>query len=337
MTKHYLGLDAGGTKTFCLVGDDRGNIVGFGRAGTGNYETKGIDHARQENRTAVEGALAEAGLSLGDISGIGMGIAGADIPEDYEMLDREIYRDLLGNVPRDFQNDSMGGLRGGTRRPYGIVVACGTGCVCAGRNKQGEHSRSGGLGLEFGDECSGTDIGRIALRRVWQARDQVIPPTLLTKMFVERSGCADVDALFSKVYRGEIVEADLQPMAKIVFDAALGSDSAACAILSEGGRYLGAMANSVARKLNMTRDSFELVMAGSVFKGSSPVLVDSMRAAVHEVSPRAELTVPAFEPVVGTLLMGMEIDMAITDTIYRNLTDALSLAEVRYGVPFKAR
>jgi len=231
----------------------------------------------------------------------------------------------------------MGGLRGGTRRPHGIVVACGTGCVCAGRNREGSHSRSGGLGLEFGDECSGTDIGRIGLRRVWQARDEIIPPTLLTGLFVARSGCAGVDELFTKVYHGKIVEADLDPMAKIVFDAALEGDSAACAILSEGGRYLGAMANSVARKLDMTRDAFELVMAGSVFKGSSPVLVDAMRAAVHEVCPRAEPVMPAFEPVVGALLMGMELDMEITDDIYRNLSEALSKAGDRYGVFFKAR
>ena len=28
--KHYLGLDAGGTKTFCLVGDETGLVKGFG-------------------------------------------------------------------------------------------------------------------------------------------------------------------------------------------------------------------------------------------------------------------------------------------------------------------
>ena len=32
--RHYLGLDAGGTKTFCLAGDETGRVLGFGRAAT---------------------------------------------------------------------------------------------------------------------------------------------------------------------------------------------------------------------------------------------------------------------------------------------------------------
>src|SRR5690606_8095058 len=132
---------------------------------------------------AVEAALADAGIELSAISAIGMGIAGADIPEDYDMLEREIYTGLFGSIPRDFQNDSMAGLRGGIRNPYGIVIACGTGCVCAGMNKKGGHARTGGLGGDFGDVCSGTDLGRAGLRRVWQARDGVLPPTRMTDMF----------------------------------------------------------------------------------------------------------------------------------------------------------
>ena len=69
---HFLGLDAGGTKTHCLIGDDQGNIVGFGRAGTGNYEIHGVGPALDENRKAVNAALADAGLALGHISAIGM-------------------------------------------------------------------------------------------------------------------------------------------------------------------------------------------------------------------------------------------------------------------------
>jgi len=191
--KYYMGLDAGGTKTYCLIGDEAGNIKGFGRGGRGNYECFGVEPAAKENAKAVHAALEDAGLTMKDIAGVGMGIAGADLPEDYEMLEREIYGDLLGDVPRAFRNDSMAGLRGGTREPFGIVIACGTGCVCAGRNRDGNEARVGGLGGEFGDECTGTDIGLEGLQKVWQARDGIIEATLLTEQFVARSGCADVE------------------------------------------------------------------------------------------------------------------------------------------------
>ncbi len=55
--RYYLGLDAGGTKTFCLIGDEQGHIKGFGRGGAGNYEVFGVQPALVENRKAVEGAV----------------------------------------------------------------------------------------------------------------------------------------------------------------------------------------------------------------------------------------------------------------------------------------
>ena len=334
--KYFLGIDVGATKTHCLVGDERGSILGFGKAGCGSYEMAGVAPAIVENRKAIDGALREAGLSMPEISAVGMGIAGADLPEDYVMLEREIYTPLFGDIPRDFQNDSMGGLRGGTRSPFGIVIACGTGCVCAGKNRAGDHDRTGGLGEEFGDECSGSGIGRTGLQKVLQARDGVLKPTLMTSKFVERGGCADVDELFYQLYRGQLTYADLQPMSKLVFDAAFEGDAAACDILERGGRYLAMMVNATARKLRMCEDEFEVVMAGSVFKGKSPVLMDSMEAEIHRVCPRARTVMPMFEPVVGALLMGMEVAGEVTSEVYDNLTRELVLAESKYQVGFKA-
>ena len=99
--KYYLGLDVGGTKTYCLIADESGEVAGFGRAGCGNYEYHGLESAALENRKAVEQALKSAGISLTNITAIGMGVAGADIPEDYEMLERELYRPLFGAIPQN--------------------------------------------------------------------------------------------------------------------------------------------------------------------------------------------------------------------------------------------
>lgn len=334
--RYYLGLDAGGTKTFCLVGDETGQVLGFGRAGAGNYEVRGVEAAAAENRRAVEEALSGASLRKDDICGIGMGIAGADLPEDYVMLEREIFTPLFGNLPRVFRNDSMAGLRGGIREPYGIVIACGTGCVCAGINRAGCDARVGGLGEEFGDKVSGSSIGVEGIQAVWRARDGIMPPTLLTDLFVRRSGCSDVEELFHKLYRRELSYADLQPMAKLVFDAARLGDATACNILEWGGRYLGEMVNACAHKLDMAGETFKVVMAGSVFKGDSPVLVDAMRTVVHRECPNTETVMPLFEPVVGALLMGMELDRPVTDAVYENLARQLAEAEQRFGVKLKA-
>ena len=95
------------------------------------------------------------------------------------------------------------------------------------------------------------------------------------------------------------------------------------------------MVTAVARKLAMTADEFEVVMAGSVFKGQSPVLIDAMRTVVQRECPLALPVMPVFEPVVGALLMGMERDLRITDTIYTTLSQSLDTAESNYSVKFK--
>lgn len=334
--RYYLGLDAGGTKTFCLVGDEAGHVLGFGRAGAGNYEAYGVREAEAEIRKAVGAALGAAGLHLEDISGIGMGIAGADIPEDYDMLERAIFTPLFGATPRVFRNDSMAGLRGGTRDPFGIVIACGTGCVCAGVNRAGGEGRVGGINEDFGDMVSGSSIGIEGLKSVFRYRDGIIPETLLVARFLERSGCKDVDELFHKMYKEEISYLDLEPMAPLVFDAASAGDPAAADILEWGGRYLGKMVNACARRLEMQQESFDVVMAGSVFKGGSPVLADAMTTVIHRECPKARMMMPIFEPVVGALLLGIELDMIVTEAMYSAFTEALDKAETHYGVRFKA-
>lgn len=332
---YYLGLDAGGTKTFCLAGDDSGRVLGFGRAGAGNYECNGVSAAMTEIKKAIDGALETAGLTLDQISGIGMGIAGADLPEDYEMLERELFTPLLGPLPRVFRNDSMGGLRGGTKDPFGIVIACGTGCVCAGINRDGRETRVGGINEDFGDMVSGSSLGTEGLKAVWRSRDGIIGPTLLTRLFVERAGCADVEALFRDMYYNRITYADLAPMAKLLFDAAYEGDGTACDILEWGGRYLGDMVTAVARHLDMCRDTFDVVMTGSVFKGTSPVLRDAMSTRIHRECPEAHVVKALFEPVVGALLLGVEMDAPMTEDKYAVLTGSLDEAEKRYGIAFK--
>jgi N-acetylglucosamine kinase-like BadF-type ATPase len=334
--KYYAGLDAGGTKTHCLISDDTGRVLGFGAAGAGNYEVAGVGAARQEIEQALTAALNEASIQLSDLSAIGLGVAGADIDDDFRMLDRDLFDPVLGRLRRDFKNDSAAALRGGTHNPYGIVIACGTGCVCAGRNCSGVFGRVGGHGEEFGDECSGSSIGAAGLRRVFQAREGIIPSTKMTASFVARAGCTDVDELFHRLYQQAITPDTLEPMAPLVFDAALAGDSAACAILTHGGAYLGSMVNAVAGNLGMAAEVFDVVMAGSVFKGSTPLLIDAMAASIKTKCPNAALVHSVYEPVVGALLMGFDLDNAISGQTYSVLETSLTAIGRRHNVQLKS-
>ena len=43
MSRHYLGVDVGATKSHTLIADETGRAVGFGAAGPGNHEVVGYD------------------------------------------------------------------------------------------------------------------------------------------------------------------------------------------------------------------------------------------------------------------------------------------------------
>lgn len=332
----FLGMDVGGTKTLCAIADSSGAIVGFGRSGCGSYEYYGAESALKENRKAVDEALESAGVSLGEITAVGLGVAGADLPEDFEMLEEAIYTPIFGQIPRAFKNDSMAGLRGGTQAGHGIVIVCGTGSVCAGRNAAGEETRVGGLGPEFGDACTGTMLGEEGLRAVWRARDGITPPTLLTDKFLARSGCATLDEFFRRVYRKEMGREELEPMARLVFESAAGGDPAACDILERGGHYLSMMVNAVAKRLAMTGVSFDLVMAGSVFRGECSVLIDALQSGLAGVCPRVRCVLPMYEPVVGAVLMAMEQIGPLDPAVTNSLEQRISEAEERFGIQLKA-
>ena len=80
-----LGVDAGATKTFALVADENGHILGFGQAGSGNHQVVGLEPALAEIRRSSEEALAQAGSSPPVAFGF-FGLAGADLPVDFALL-----------------------------------------------------------------------------------------------------------------------------------------------------------------------------------------------------------------------------------------------------------
>ena len=335
--KKYLGMDVGGTKTDCLIADESGQLLGFGRAGSGSYEYHGVEHAAKENRLAVERALQDANLTLQDISAVGLGVAGADLPEDFIMLDREIYTPLFGDLPRDFKNDSMAALRGGTPQRPAIVIICGTGAISAGAAMDGTQARAGGLGVLYGDACTGVTLGEEGLKSVWRAREGIIPPTLLTNLFLERSGCSDVDTLFNSVYRGQLQPESLEPMAQLVFQAGVDGDPVACDILMVGGKYLGLMVNTVARELSLTNKSYTVITVGSVFSEGAPVLMESMCDTIQEMSSDVVFQTPEYMPIVGALLMAVEIDSSITKEFYKVLENSFPVYEKKYGITLKVQ
>jgi len=84
---------------------------------------------------------------------------------------------------------------------------------------------------------------------------------------------------------------------------------------------MGEVIGYLARKIEPS-EKVEVVLAGSVFKGESPLLLDSFTLSLHRVAPLAEVVFPSFPPVFGALLMAMEEEgVKIGEEVYKNLEE----------------
>ncbi len=304
--RYYLGVDGGGTKTYALITDEDGRIVGKGVGGNGNHQIDG-DTARMSIELAVEQALQQAELTREEIAYAYFGLAGADRETDYRILNPMIAS--LG-LPRFQVNcDTMIAMRAGTDRPYGVVLICGTGTNCAGVNEQGEFLQCGGFSYKYGDFGGGGSLSIEAFRTVIRAWDGREEQTLLTQLVLDELGYQTTEEMFHDFLdHAKPVPAELT---KLLFNAADQGDTPAQTILRKQGEELGKAARAVIRQLNMGDSSFDVVLAGSVVtRGSGNHIDPYVEAYVKEAAPQANLAKLGIEPVAGAVWLAMEADGA---------------------------
>ena len=305
MTRYFLGVDVGGTKTHTLIADETGQAVGFATGGPGNWEGVGYAGLTRVLIEVTGCALEQAGLQVNQIAGAGMGIGGYDWPsERQDHLDA--IRPLGLICPLEIVNDATLGILAGTSEGWGVSVVSGTGCNARGWSR--DHKRQGravGGGSRWsGEYAGGFDIVARAMRAVtfeWLKRG---PSTALTQVFMDFTGAKDLDDLVEGVYlRRYSFE---PPLVLKVFETARQGDPQAQAVMRWAGCELGEMAVGVINQLEIQKEQFEVVLIGSLHGGSSDLDV-ALRKTVLEAAPKAQFHRLAVPPVVGGVLLGMEV------------------------------
>ncbi len=302
MKQYYLGVDIGGTKSHAVISDETGQVLGFGAGGTGNHEAVGFEGFSSVLDAMTQQALSMAKLQHKQLTAIGMGIAGLDWPTD-EPLHRAVIGKLGFHSPMELVNDAVIGLIAGSHSGWGISVVAGTGSNCRGRDSNGREGRVSGVGHWSGEYGGGGDLVRRAMHSVTKAWTSRGPETVLSQKFVNYVGAHSVEDMLEGLSRGRYHLSGSAAM--VVFDAAREQDPVALDAIRWLGCELGSLAVGVIRQLHFEEVAFDLVLTGSVYKGS-PLVADSLRATVHEVAPFASLVSLTAPPVVGAVMLAME-------------------------------
>jgi N-acetylglucosamine kinase-like BadF-type ATPase len=303
MSKHYLGVDIGNTKSHAVLCDAEGHVRAFAVGGPGNHESLGAEGFQQVLQGIVADALAQAKLTRGDIGGAGFGIAGYDWDEDTPMIDA-VIGSLGLNAPYEAMNDAGPGLLAGARQGWGVSVSSGTGVNARGRAPDGRTARMTGNGMSFGEIGGSSELVQHVIGEISRAWSQRGRPTALSEAFVAFAGAKDVEDLLAGMARGRYrVRARAAPL---VFEAARAGD----AVAQDAVRWLGAGAGDLAcgiiRQLGIEALEFDVVLSGTVFN-VSPLMLDAMREVVLALAPCASFVHLSAPPVTGAVMLGMQV------------------------------
>ena len=297
---HVLGIDAGGTKTVCLLADERGLIVSEGRGAGANLQSSGELAVEKVLHEVMETAIGDRAITP---SAICLGIAGVDREND-ERTVRAIMRRIGYKSRVLVVNDALIALVAGAEDSPGIVVIAGTGSIVYGRNANFDAARAGGWGHIIGDEGSGYWIGREVLAAIMRAADGRGPVTKLAEDVLAHFGIEDTSGLPSIVYDRDLPRVSVAALGPIVQRASQRGDAVATRILERAADELVLAAGSVAAKLEMRGDVFPFVLAGGVFR-VVPWLAEELSRRLIEVAPRCEVRPLEQEPAAGAVWLAL--------------------------------
>ncbi len=165
---YYLGIDGGGSKTTCAVGDEV-SILGSAVTGPSNIIRVGEVRARESLHQAIRQACAAAKIDPRQVHRACVGVAGV-ASEDVANAVRKLIAEV---IPAEIEvvGDMQIALQAALGAEPGVVVIAGTGSIAYGRDAQGKTARAGGWGFAISDEGSAHWIGRTAVSSLLRAAD----------------------------------------------------------------------------------------------------------------------------------------------------------------------
>jgi N-acetylglucosamine kinase-like BadF-type ATPase len=300
--KYFLGVDIGSTKSHALIADQTGRAVGFGSSGGGNWEGVGWDVAQKALQTCVRMAVRSARINISKIAGAGFGIAGYDWPEDLAGV-QQMVNSLGLTAPCKIVNDAIVGLLAGAEAGWGVVVVSGTGTNCRGRDRLGREGRVTGMGSKYAEHGGAFELVNKAIQAVALAWTRRGPETKLNHTFLTLTGACSTEELLAGIARCRY---KITPnAAHLIFQTAREGDLVAEEIIRWTARELADLAVGVIRQLEFENIAFDVVLAGSTFKGSM-ILNNVMEKRIKLVASQAKLVRLAVSPVIGSVLLGFE-------------------------------
>jgi len=289
----FLGIDGGGSKTECMVGDET-SVLGWAGSSSSKIAHVGEEAAGAALREGVERACAAAGVAPSQIRRTCIGVAGASQADSVAVIRRLLSEVVAGDIEvvGDMEVAHRAAFDGGA----GVVVISGTGSIVYGCNQRGETARAGGHGPVANDAGSGAWIGRTAIELVLLASEHGHSPALLNAV-LKAWKLDDLQQL-----TGVLKASPVPDFAALFPIVAVSADPIARRVLARAGRELALLAADVLSRLWSQPTPVEVAMYGGVLE-NSPEVRDAFGADLCDRYPEAHVAPGKRRPAEGALLM----------------------------------
>ncbi|WP_337538076.1 BadF/BadG/BcrA/BcrD ATPase family protein [Suilimivivens sp.] len=303
---YVLGIDAGGTKTHCVIADENENILAEGLAGASQHQLFGIRQTEKNLQLAVSAALKEADLTLQDLSYAVLGMSGADGEDDLALLNPAAEKVLPG-VPFRVVHDAWIGMYSALKEPFGVVSICGTGAGHAGRNRQGDELTLRNLDYRLGNYGGGGDLVEKALHYAFRSDEGTYEKSALEAAVPPIFGVSTMEDVCRLLKQNPLSDKERYQLPITVFQLANSGDSVCRMLIQDLGHEEGLYAAAVIRRLHMENEQVPVVLIGSLFHSDDPLLLDPFMEAVRTAAPAAYPVLPTRKPVTGAVRMALFI------------------------------
>jgi glucosamine kinase len=293
----FLGIDGGGSKTSCVIGDDE-SLLGKGTSAGSNVIRVGKDQAKESLGAAVRQACAAANISPERIERTCVGIAGGARSEIAAVVRGLLSAIVSGEI--EVVGDMVIAMEAAFGGGPGVIVIAGTGSIAYGSNSSGEIARAGGWGFAISDEGSAHWIGRSAVAASMRAYDEAREGN--TEMLLESimkswglSTREQVVVAANAALKGGSAP-DFAALLPAVLSAADAGDPTAGAVLNQAGVELAHLAKIVIGRIFCDAGAVAVAVSGGVFSNCKvvrQVFYDCLRAEYPQVWPNTSVVDPA--------------------------------------------
>lgn len=298
----FLGIDGGGTKTACLLVDEKGQKLAQ-VTGTGtSHRQHGGEAVLKTLRQLARQCAQQAGISLEQLGGVCVGLPAYGENATMDAMMREGIHAIFPHVL--IVNDVQVGWAGSLACMPGIHVVAGTGSIAFGCDQEGHTARSGGWCEHFGDEGSSYWLAKLGMQLFTKQADGRVPRGAMYTKVREAYGLDD-DYEFVRVAEQQLLPKREKTAAfqRLVADAAKEGDASVPPLYQSAGAELAQMAEAVKRKLRFGGEPVPVSYSGGTF------LVGDMLLAPFRQALEAkgmDLRAPLLSPVEGAALLAVK-------------------------------